>query len=549
MLFNEGKKIIVSTRLNAMTERTLKLRIPWLALGMACFFTAAGWSRAESNETIRVVSADMLQTNGPLNSMFKRCVGAGRANEGLRADWQRQLAYAHRECGFEYIRMHGLFCDDMGVYREVGGKPEYNWQYIDQLYDFLHSIGMKPFVELGFMPQALASGSKTIFWWRGNVTPPRDMAKWAGFIRAFVLHLQERYGDAEVRTWYFEVWNEPNLSGFFAGTQQQYFDLYAATARAIKSVSADYRVGGPATAGCAWVPEFIHFCDTNHAPVDFISTHTYGVQSGFLDEHGDAGTVLSPNPNSIFGDVKSVRRQIFESVMPKLELHFTEWSASYTPADPIHDSYHSAAYIVDKLKKSGDAAQSMSYWTFTDIFEEPGPRWEAFHGGFGLINYEDINKPAFYAYQFLNRLGPTELKSNDQASWICTDNSGGVQALIWDFTNTHPGPKVHNQVFYKRDLPPRPGSKVILSLSHLPRGNYTMETYKVGYRANDAYATYRDIGAPAQLTKAQVAKIKLENSGAPLEVRPWKIGRDGKFEDQFDLRENDVVLVTLTPRR
>ena len=504
---------------------------------------------AATNETARVVSADWRQTNGPLDTMFKRCVGAGRANEGLRADWQRQLAYVRRECGFEYIRMHGLFCDDMGVYRQDNqGNPQYNWQYIDELFDFLHSIGMKPFVELGFMPSALASGSKTIFWWRGNVTPPRDMAKWADFIRAFVAHVQERYGDAEVRTWYFEVWNEPNLSGFFAGTQQQYFNLYAATARAIKSVSGDYKVGGPATAGCGWVPEFIHFCDTNHAPVDFISTHTYGVESGYLDEHGDAGTVLSRNPNSISGDAKSVRRQIDGSAMPKLELHFTEWSSSYTPADPVHDSYHSAAYILDKLRKCGDAAQSMSYWTFTDIFEESGPRWEAFHGGFGLINYQDINKPAFYAYQFLNRLGPTELKTSDASSWICADNSGGVQTLVWDFTNTHPGPSVHNQVFYKRDLPAQPKGKVTLSLSHLPRGKYTVETYKVGYRVNDAYAAYKDLGSPAQLTKAQVAKIKSENSGAPAEVRTAEIDRDGNFEQQFDLRENDVVLITLKPQ-
>ena len=527
----------------------MKRKFVCLALGLAAFFAAVDLSSAATNETARAVSADLQQTNGPLAAMFKFCVGAGRANEGLRADWQRQLTYARRECGFEYIRMHGLFCDDMGVYRVNKGNPQYNWQYIDELYDFLHSIGMKPFVELGFMPGGLASGSKTIFWWRGNVTPPKDMNKWADFIHAFVLHVQERYGDAEVRTWYFEVWNEPNLGGFWAGTQQQYFDLYAATARAIKSVSADYKVGGPATAGCGWVPEFIHFCDTNHAPVDFISTHTYGVESGFLDEHGDAGTVLSKDPNSIIGDVKRVRWQIAASAMPKLDLHFTEWSASYTPADPVHDSYHSAAYILDKLKKSGDAAQSMSYWTFTDIFEESGPRWEAFHGGFGLINYQDINKPAVYAYQFLNRLGATELKSSDSSSWICADSAGGVQALIWDFTNTHPGPKVHNQEFYKRDLPAEPKNKVTLDLSHLPAGNYTVETYKVGYRVNDAYMTYRDLGAPAQLTKAEVAKIKSANNGAPVEVRAVNIGNDEKFEQQFDLRENDVVLITLKPQR
>ena len=467
--------------------------------------------------------------------MFKHCVGAGRANEGLRADWQRQLAYAHRECGFEYIRMHGLFCDDMGVYRENDGKPEYNWQYIDELYDFLQSIGMKPFVELGFMPGGLASGSKTIFWWRGNVTPPRDMAKWADFIRAFVEHAQERYGDAEVRTWYFEVWNEPNLDGFWTGTQQQYFDLDAATARAIKSVSPDYKVGGPATAGCAWVPEFIRFCDTNHVPVDFISTHAYAVDGGFLDEHGNAGTVLSPDPNSISGDAKRVRQQISDSPMPKLELHFTEWSASYTPSDPVHDSYHSAAFILDRLKKCGDAAQSMSYWTFTDIFEEAGPRWEAFHGGFGLINYQGINKPAFYAYQFLNRLGPIELKNSDACSWVCADNSGGVQALVWDYTYTQPAKKIVNQDFYRRDLPAQPKGEIKLHLSHLPLGKYTMATCKVGYRANDAYDTYHDLGAPAQVTKAQVAKIKSENSGAPLDPRTVMVGPDGELVRRFDL--------------
>ena len=532
-----------------MTEQIeLKPKVVCLALCVAAFFAAVNLSTAATNETPRLISADLHQTNGPLNTMFKFCVGAGRANEGLRADWQRQLTIAHRECGFEYIRMHGLFTDDMGVYRDYG-KPEYNWQYIDELFDFLHGIGMKPFVELGFMPNGLASGSKTIFWWKGNVTPPRDMQKWADFIRAFTLHVQERYGHDEVKTWYFEVWNEPNLDGFWAGTQQQYFDLYSASARAIKSVSPDYKVGGPATAGCGWISEFIHFCDTNQAPVDFVSTHTYGVESGYLDETATHGTALSKNPNSIFGDVKRVRQQITESAKPKLELHFTEWSSSYTPADPMHDSYHSAAYILDKLKNCGDTVQSMSYWTFTDIFEEPGPRWEAFHGGFGLMNYQDIKKPSFYAYQILNRLGATELKNSDPSSWICSDKDGGVQALVWDFTNTFPKSNMINQVFYKRDLPSQPKNKVTLNLANLAKGKYTLELYKVGYRVNDAYATYRDLGAPNQLTQAQVAEIKSKNSGAPLETKAVKIGRDGNYEQQFDLHENDAVLITLKPER
>ncbi len=283
--------------------------------------------------------------------------------------------------------------------------------------------------------------------------------------------------------------------------------------------------------------------------MDFVSTHTYGVESGYLDETATHGTALSRNPDSIFGEVKMVRRQIAASAFPNAELHFTEWSSSYTPADPFHDSYHSAAYLIDKLKNCGDAAQSMSYWTFTDIFEEPGPRWEAFHGGFGLMNYQDIKKSAYFGYQFLNRLGATELRSNDRSSWICTDNNDGVQALIWDFTNTFPGTNMINQVYYKRDLPAQPKGKVTLNLVNVPRGKYTAETYQVGYRVNDAYSAYKDLGSPSQLTKAQVAEIKSKSTGAPLETRTVKIGRDGKFAQTFDLRENDVVLITLKPER
>jgi xylan 1,4-beta-xylosidase len=517
----------------------------------ACLIIIAVASPASAADTNtlpeRIISADLHHVQGPLNTMFKACVGAGRANEGLRADWQRQLTRVHRECGFTYIRMHGLFCDDMGVYREDrSGRPEYNWQYIDELYDFLQSIGMKPFVELGFMPSALASGRQTIFWWRGNVTLPKDYNKWADFIRAFTVHLTERYGENEVKTWYFEVWNEPNLGGFFAGNQQDYFHLYDVTAKAIKSVSPSYRVGGPATAGCGWISEFIQFCATNHSPVDFVSTHTYAVDQGFLDETGQKGTVLSQNPRAIYGEMIDTRKKIGDSALPNLELHFTEWSASYTPSDPIHDSYHSAAFILDKIKGAGAPVNSMSYWVFTDIFEEAGPRFTPFHGGFGLVNYEGINKPAFYAYQFLDRLGPTELECPDPASWVCADNSGGIQALVWDFTLTRPNPPVNNQDYYKRDLPSRAKSTVALSLANVPPGQYSMALYRVGYRANDAYAAYMDLGSPSQLTRTQVAYIKSKSDGRPESLSIVAVAADGILHQSFDLRENDVCFVTLT---
>lgn len=493
----------------------------------------------------RVINLDFDSVKGRFSAMFREVVGAGRANEGLRADWQQQLAMVKNDIGFKYIRMHGLLHDDMGVYKEDGkGNPEYNFQYVDVLYDYILSIGMKPFVELGFMPAALASGDKTIFWWKGNVTPPKDYKKWEDLVRNLTRHFTERYGADEVKTWYFEVWNEPNLDGFWAGSQEEYFRLYKHSVEAIKSVNKAYRVGGPATAGAAWVPEMIDFCDKNKLPLDFVSTHTYGVRQGFLDEFGTTGTVLDNNPWSVSGDVLGSRKQIENSSMPGLELHYTEWSSSYTPSDPIHDSYHQAAYILEKLKQVGDAANSMSYWTFTDIFEEAGPRFTPFHGGFGLLNYQAIKKPAYYAYAFLNKMGGTELSNADGSSWAGKNANGDVQVLLWDFTNTHPG-DVNNQQYYIRDLPAKSKGKVNVRITGLPKGKYRLETYRVGYRVNDPYSTYLDMNRPAQLTKSQVSAIKKQNDGSPVSKNTVKVDASGMFSKELDIRENDVFLLNL----
>jgi xylan 1,4-beta-xylosidase len=176
----------------------------------------------------RTIAVDINKEKGALNKTFNECIGAGRANEGLRADWQNQLRTVKQECGFRYIRMHGLLSDDMGVFKvNQEGKPEYNYQYIDVLFDYLLSIDIKPFVELGFMPAGMASGDQTIFWWRGNVTPPSNYDQWGDLIKNLVIHFTERYGKEEVKSWYFEVWNEPNLTPwFFTGTQEDYFKLY-----------------------------------------------------------------------------------------------------------------------------------------------------------------------------------------------------------------------------------------------------------------------------------------------------------------------------------
>jgi xylan 1,4-beta-xylosidase len=525
------------------------LRVSGAVIALAVIGSAIpGTSAVQPAATAaRTISVDVAKVKGPHDKAFRFCVGAGRANEGLRADWQEQLATVHRECGFRYVRFHGLLHDDMGVYREArDGTPLYNWQYVDKLYDAMLAAGVKPFVELGFMPAALASGTKTIFWWNGNVTPPKSYEKWEALIEALTRHFEERYGRDEVKTWYFEVWNEPNLlDGFWTGTQADYFKLYAHAAAAIKRVCLDYRVGGPATAGAAWVPEFLRHCSENRLPVDFVSTHSYNVD-GYLDENGEQLVRLVRGHNNVTDDALRVAKEIAVSPYPRLELHFTEWSASYTPRDPAHDHYFSAPYILSTLKRVAGAATSMSYWTFTDVFEEPGPGPTPFHGGFGLLNLQGLRKPAFYAFQFLNQLGDTELVNTDADSWACRSRDG-AQVLLWDMHTPEQG-DASNQTYFKRDLPSARAGDVRLRIGGLAAGEYELALSRIGYRSNDVYADFMQMGSPTWLSQQQVKDLASKNSGAPVLRQRVTVAAGSAFEYAIEMHENDVWLAVITKR-
>ncbi|GGG94815.1 GH39 family glycosyl hydrolase [Silvibacterium dinghuense] len=499
------------------------------------------------NLSVREIAVDAAHRTGPHSSTPLMTVGAGRANEGLRADWQAQLATVQKEIGFRYLRFHGLLHDDMGVYAEdSAGHAMYNFQYVDALYDALLAQHIRPFVELSFMPAQLASGTKTVFWWKANVTPPKDMEKWNGLIRALMEHWKERYGEEEIARWYFEVWNEPDLDGFWSGTREQYFSLYKNTATEIKTVCAACRVGGPASARWEIEPAWLDFIAKNHVPADFLSTHTYGVVQGSFDADGHAGTVLDTKPDSIVGRVRDSRERIAHSATPQLELHYTEWSTSYTPADPIHDQYISAPFILEKLKAASPFAQSMSYWTFTDIFEEAGPRFTPFHGGFGLMNYEGIRKPAYFAYKFLAALGPDDVATNDAESWTTRKQDGSVQVLFWSYKAIAPPGKETNQTFYKREQPAQTTAPVALTVKGLKDGLYRMQVFRVGYEQNDAYTAYLHMGSPSQLTRAQVTALQAAASGDPEQTEAIEVN-NGSVAERFSMRENDAVLVVLTP--
>ena len=366
---------------------------------------------------------------------WRTCVGAGRANEGLRAAFQSQLSQVQEQIGFSYLRFHGLFHDDMFVMRQAQDKSYiYNFQYIDELFDALLEKHIRPFVELGFFPDCLKGGDAAQFWWKGHVTPPECLDGWRALIDRFIRHLLDRYGADEVHTWYFEVWNEPNLHGFWDGTRSQYFKLYKATVQTIKAIDPALRVGGPATSNFVpdarfdgetedhskhithqtedldtlswhgvWIEAFLSFCRENALPVDFVSAHPYPTDFA-LDTTGRISG-RSRSVDALIKDMTWLKDAVRASAYPDAEIHLTEWSSSPTPRDCTHDYLQEAAFIVKNNLDCIGLADSLSYWTFTDVFEEIGAGDSIFHGGFGLINYQGIVKPGFHAYRMLAALG------------------------------------------------------------------------------------------------------------------------------------------------
>ncbi|RXH58709.1 GH39 family glycosyl hydrolase [Granulicella sibirica] len=501
----------------------------------------------------RQISADAAHPAGAHSGVPLFCVGAGRASEALYPEWQAQLATLQREIGFHYLRFHGILSDEMGLYKEdPNGNPVYDFTKVDKVYDILLARHIKPFVELTFMPKALASGTHTIFWYSANVTPPKDMQKWQALIRELTKHWIARYGLPEVQSWYFEVWNEPDYPSFFFGTIQQYFDLYRATATTLKEVCPACRVGGPATSNPSDT-RFLTFLNASHTPIDFYSTHTYGVLKLGTDAQGRIGSALDPSPDSVTRHLRALREQIDRSANPQLPIHLTEWSSSYLPDDFFHDQYGSASFILDHVRRGSAYTASMSYWIFTDIFEERGPQTKPFYGGFGLFNLEGIRKPSFFAYKYLAQLGPTDLATTDPAnqSWITITPGAeqpSVQALFWDYTPISPPSGQIDQTFYKKEIPAPPVAPIDLTLEHLASGLYTVTVYRTGLDHNDPFTAYLRMGSPATLTPSQRDELQTKAAGAPIETRAITI-KDGTFHQQFPMNQNDVYFVTLTPAR
>lgn len=349
------------------------------------------------------------KTCGIINKYWTKCVGSCHAATALREDWRKQLTICRDEFGFEYVRFHGLFDDDMSVcLRNDNGELEYSFFNIDSIFDFLLSIGMKPFIELSFMPGVLASGTKTVFHYRGNITPPKSYDEWGTLCGKFAAHLVECYGIDEVEKWFFEVWNEPNLKDiFWSGTLEEYLELYRSAALAIKQVDPRLVVGGPSTAVNAWIPETRQFCEKNNVPLDFISTHHYPTDSGI-------GLGLEVEEQMARSDRNTLHTTLKKALKESggYPLYYSEWNSSPSPRDRFHDTSYCASFIAKNIIDNLGLTDIYSFWTFSDIFEECGFSSVPFHGGFGLLNIHGIPKPSYRAFQLLNGLKGERLEAS-----------------------------------------------------------------------------------------------------------------------------------------
>jgi xylan 1,4-beta-xylosidase len=471
------------------------------------------------------VVIDAAAPSHPFPHFWEQVFGSGRANLSLRESYRRDLRAMRSATAIQYVRFHAIFHDENGLYDEdAQGRSVYNFSYVDQIYDGLLENNVKPFVELGFMPRKLSAEPPVLhpFWYKPLVSPPKDYAKWGELIRAFAQHMVDRYGIDEVAGWYFEVWNEPNLD-FWAGEPKEstYYQLYAAAANALKSVNPRLRVGGPATAQAAWVDRLIHYCAKNHVPLDFVSTHVYGNDRS-QDVFGTDETIS--RRDMVARAVRKVFDQVKHSELPQLPIHWTEYNASYMNEPAVTDAPFMGPWLANNIRQCDGLVTTMSYWTFSDVFEEQGVVKTPFYGGFGLFTDNGVPKAAFQAFRLLHQLGTERLNAASESVLATRRADGALEVAAWNYA-----------------APEEAGSPSVVSLSFkgLSAGKHTARIERIDAEHGSALKAWEEMGRPASPSRAQTAVLqRAAQPGAP---ETAELGGDGSLK--LKLSPHCLVLV------
>jgi xylan 1,4-beta-xylosidase len=439
------------------------------------------------------VVIDARAPGRPFPHFWEQTFGSGRAILTLRESYRNDLREVKKVTEFSYVRFHNILHDEDGVYDEdAQGHPTYNFAYVDQVYDGLLQNGVRPFVEISFMPKKLALRQDIHpFWYKQIVSPPKDYKKWDDLIRALAQHLVNRYGLDEVSKWYFEVWNEPNID-FWSGQPKQstYFELYDHTARALKAVSPRLRVGGPATSSAHWVDAFIQHAVAENVPTDFISSHGYADDT-VQDLFGTNEDI--PMDQRVCLAIKKVHDQIAGSARPGLPLMWTEWNVASFGMLHARDTAYVGAALADDIRQCDGLVDMMSFWTFSDVFEEDGPKHEPFDGSFGLVALGGIKKPSYAAFALLHMLGSERIveESDPDNILVTRERDGSLVIAAWNLVDPDKKGSARQVEFEIHGVPPN--SRIRLRRADAGHGN--------------TLAAYQKMGSPQYPTQAQVGEL------------------------------------------
>ena len=481
-------------------------------------------SLAGAQKLSQVVTIDARATSHPFPHFWEQMFGSGRAILTLRESYRSALREVKKATKFQYVRFHNILHDEVGVYDEdEHGNPVYNFSYVDQTYDGLQENGVRPFVEISFMPKKLALRQDVHpFWYKQIVSPPKDYKKWDDLIASFAQHLVDRYGLDEVSQWYFEVWNEPNID-FWTGDPKQatYFELYDHPARALKAVSPKLRVGGPATSSAHWVDDFLRHVAAVSAPIDFVSSHGYADDTveDLLGTHEDI-----PVDQRVCRAIKKVHDQIAGSIHPNLALMWTEWNVpSFGPLN-ARDTVYVGTALAEDIEQCDGLVNMMSFWTFSDVFEENGPGREPINGSFGLMSLGGIRKPSYSGFALLHKLGNERIANAANDVLVTRKPDGTLVIVAWNLVD--PDKK-------------RGPWELTFALIGL-RSKHAVRITRVDSNHANSLAAYKAMGRPRYPTQAQVRKLNLAAELPPAETK--KIHR-GSFA--VEIPENGLLLLEI----
>ncbi len=485
-----------------------------------------------------------------LRMPWKRLVTLGRAYELLRADLLEHLKILQARIGFDYTRFHAIFHDEVQVYTEdAQGRPVYQWKHVDRILDDTLALRLRHVIELNSMPALLASGTQSIFNFKMNVTPPKCYAKWEALVRAFAEHCLERYGLAEVQHWYFECWNEPDLGGFWTGTKEQYFELYAASARAVKAAHPSLRVGGPATSRGQWIGDFIRWCREKNVPMDFVSTHQYPQDEYCLYEN----RVGSPHaPDMFFIDsIRSVRAEVNHEAGQDFPILYTEWNTQNAAPgravswsrNPELDTIYSGSATLHYCTALDREVDMLGWWTASDTFEFQDdvrmPTTPFSSGGYGLVTVRGTPKPACHALHFLaqmtGRLQTVALAADrpEHANLLACVLPGRVRVLAWNHQSRVVTPSTWNDTL-RLALPADLAAAASLQVIRL----------HVRTGQGSAYELWRAMGDPQNLTRTEEEALRLLSEPA-CEVTPVPVSQ-GAVELPLTLAPHEFVFIEIS---